>query len=95
LYAAFPDRFALVSPVTLAVVSPTREQRAQARVAAIKGNESAIQGVPAEVVVLLGDFVLYEAIRDALGVDSFVDVNAILWARRGTAPYRRRRCSSP
>lgn len=83
LYAAFPDRFALVSPVTLAVVSPTREQRAQARASVSGVYGAALESAPAQVVTLLGELALYQAARDALGVDSFVDVNAILWHGRG------------
>lgn len=85
LYAAFPDRFALVSPATLAMLAPTREQRVRAREIA-QARFDASPHTPAPVLALLGDLVLYEAAREMLGVDSFVDVNAVLWhaaARRG------------
>jgi MoxR-like ATPase len=38
------------------------------------------------VAALLADFVLYEAARDALGAESFLDVNAVLWHARESFP---------
>ncbi len=95
LYAAFPDRFALVSPATLAGLSPTRKQRVQAREAAWSVYGAVLDDVPAEVTALLADFALYEAARSALDVDSFVDVNAILWHGRRLSETARAEMDAP
>jgi len=78
LYAAFPDRFPLVSDTTRAVLAPALSQRAALRreVAALYALDTA--ETQRETLGLLTDFTLYEAARDALSAASFVDVHNIL-----------------
>jgi MoxR-like ATPase len=80
LYAAMPDKYPLVSPATRAVFAPTAAQRAPALKAAqeLYGTEAVTDASPS-VRALLADFARYEAVRRLFGVESFVDVNAILW----------------
>ncbi len=92
LYAAFPDRFPLVSPATGAVLCPTRAQRRAARRIAA-ARYAAPENTPPSALSLLADFTLYEAARAALNVASFLEVNAILWHAR-TMPTRRPRAAA-
>ncbi len=91
LCAAYPDRYPLVSPTTRAALAPSLRQRAEAR--RIAQREYAIgPDTPPEVLSLLGDFTLYEAARRALDVETFPEVNAILWhAREMPGPGERKR----
>lgn len=81
LFLAFPDRFPLVSTATRAVLAPTRAQQSRARRLARERYEADEQTSRA-ALRLLGDFVLYDAAREALGVNDFLDLNAILWHAR-------------
>jgi hypothetical protein len=90
LYTAFPDRFALISPVTRAVIAPTTAQARGARTAILLRHETANGAMPREVLALLADFALYEAVRRALGLSDFVEVNAVLWHAREMPKEARR-----
>ena len=81
LHVAFPDRFPLVSPATRAVLAATRAQKNAARRIAIQRYEAG-EDTSRAALSLLADFVLYDAARTALGVETFADVNAILWHAR-------------
>ncbi len=83
LYAAMPDKYPLVSPATRAVLAPVPSQRGAALEAArgLYGDE-AIAEASAPVRTLMVDFMRYEAARRVLSVETFVDVNAILWHAR-------------
>lgn len=90
LYLAFPDRYPLVSDTTRAVLAPTPKQRAALRMQVRKRYGLTEEEPGAETMALLGDFALYEAARAALGLSSFVEVNAVLWhAREMPRPSRR------
>ncbi|MBC8101582.1 MAG: AAA family ATPase [Cytophagales bacterium] len=96
LYGASPERYPLVSPATRTLLAPSPAQRIQARQAARRMyGEEAVDSVPTRIRALLADFSLYEAARDTLGVESFVDVNAILWHAREMPPGRGRTSRAP
>lgn len=77
LFIAFPDRFPLVTSGGRAVLAFTRRQKSAARRIARQRYE-ADENTPRSVLSLLGDFVLYGAARAVLGVDSFLDLHAVL-----------------
>lgn len=91
LYAAMPEKYPLVSSATRAVLSPTLSQRVPAlkAVCELYGGGT-IAEAPVPVRALLLDFARYEAARTALGVESFVEVNAILWHAREMPKERAR-----
>jgi MoxR-like ATPase len=82
LYAALPDRFPLVSPITRAAIAPTVKQMQAARAAVLHRYKAAPETLPREALSLLADFALYESVRRALGLSDFVEVNAVLWHAR-------------
>ncbi|MES2459482.1 MAG: AAA family ATPase [Armatimonadota bacterium] len=82
LYAASPHRYPLVSPATRAVLAPTASQRPVLLETARGLYGDALTEASAEVRGLILDFTRYEAARGILGVEDFVDVNAILWHAR-------------
>ena len=89
LHVAFPDRFPLVSPATRLLLAASRAQKNAARRLATRRYEAG-EDTPRAALSLLADFVLYDAARTALGVETFADVNAILWhAREMPAPKER------
>jgi hypothetical protein len=96
LYAAVPETYPLVSPATRAVLSPTLSQRGPALEAAqaLYGSEAVLEAsAPARSLLL--DFARYEAMRRVLAVESFVDVNAILWHAREMPRERSRPGNAP
>jgi hypothetical protein len=96
LYGFAPDRFPLVTDATRAMIAPTQKQRKQARKQAMTlyGLGDHANDFPAPVLSLLGDFVLYEGVRDLLSLSTFAEVNAVLWhARMMPAPARAKRKS--
>ena len=91
LYAAMPERYPLVSPATRTVLTPTAAQRSFWQEAAREQFGSAdVEKASAAVRGLLANFALYEAAKKVLGVESFVDVNAILWHAREMPKNRTR-----
>jgi MoxR-like ATPase len=90
LYAAFPDRFPLVSDTTRTILAPIYQQRAAAR-REVTAQYGLTDETPREIHDLLADFALYEAARRLLALSDFVDLNAILWhAREMPKPTRKR-----
>ena len=91
LYAAMPERYPLVSPATRAVLLPTIDQRSSWQEAAREQfGPTDVENASASVRGLLANFALYEAAKGVLGVESFVDVNAILWHAREMPENRTR-----
>ena len=81
LCAAYPDHYPLVSARTRAVLAPSLPQQTEAR-RAVRREYVIGPEISPEALALLGDFALYEEARKTLGVESFLDVNAILWHAR-------------
>jgi MoxR-like ATPase len=82
LYAAMPEKYPLVSPATRAILAPLPAQRGVALEAArAMYGDAIVESLPNTRGLLL-DFARYEAVRGVLGVEDFVDVNAILWHAR-------------
>jgi hypothetical protein len=77
LHAAFPETYPLPTPLVKMLLRPTRQQYKQARelIAEKITNQDAIVGIVASVIA---EWIFYEAIKDALGVASYAEVNAIL-----------------
>lgn len=96
LYAAMPETYPLVSPATRVILSPTLAQRGAALEAAqaMYGSE-AVTDASASVRALLLDFARYEAVRRVLAVESFVEVNAVLWHAREIPRERTRPGRTP
>lgn len=81
LYVVFPERFSLVSPLTKAVISATREQKQQARLYTT-ALHTLTGDVPLVVRDILADFVMYESVLRLLGLSNYRELNAILWHAR-------------
>lgn len=95
LFAAFPERYPLVSKQTRALLAPTSAQTREARNQAkrlYRSGEMEEESNPtsgngqAQSRKLLTDFVLYETVRDFLQAETFDTLHGILWHAREIPP---------
>src|SRR5579884_2449006 len=106
LCAAFPTEWPLVTQTGLRALELTPEQREAARKAARKrydlpsepAGPEVREGVPDNdpVLRLLADFVVYEAVREAVSADDYIEVHRLLTqGLAGRAARSRRRALAP
>jgi MoxR-like ATPase len=78
LHLAFPDRYPLLHPRTIAIWKPTRLQRQTAREAVCTEFSLTADTVSRDTLSLLTEFHLYDVVRKALALSDFAELHGIL-----------------